>query len=381
MQDIKVSICCITYNHEKYIEDAIKGFLMQETNFDFEIIIGEDCSTDRTASLVMKYKEKYPDKIRIVTSETNVGMKENSMRVLKSVRGKYIAFCEGDDRWLDPYKLQKQVNFMDANSEYSMCGHITAINNVEIDQIVGKIGEDEYSKEIIIDDFIRGVVFHNSSVLFRKSCIENEKGDFYFPDYFLNSPVGDYAIQLYLFTKGKVYCFNEIMSQYNWNLSNSWTSTQFNVFSKKIELHNRVIEMFKNFNRENDAAYDRFIEAAIEFRLEMIDGMKENLLNPKTIDHVFSIPNLNKQNIYIFGAGAFGKSIAKKLLMADKKVGGFIDNNLKLMGKEIMGIEVFNLSKITQDSLILICSQWSKDISKQLDDGGYHNYYKLIHWL
>lgn len=381
MDDIKVSICCITYNHENHIEDAIKGFLMQETNFNFEIIIGEDCSTDRTAALVMKYKKKYPDKIRIVTSDTNVGMIKNTMRVLNSVSGKYIAFCEGDDRWLDPYKLQKQVNFMDANSEYSMCGHITAINNVEIDEIVGKIGGNECSKEIIIDDLIRGIVFHTSSVLIRKSCLENKKGDFYFPDYFLNSPGGDYAFQLYLFTKGKVYCLNEVMSQYNWNLNNSWTNTHFNEFSKKIELHNRLIEMLKSFNRENDGAYDRFIEAAIEFRLEMINGMKENLLNPKTIDHVFNITNLKKQDIYIFGAGAFGKSIAKKLLIADIKVAGFIDNDLKLIGKEIMGIEVFNLSKITQDSLILICSQWSKEISEQLDDAGYHYYYKLIHWL
>ena len=106
-----VSIASITYNHEKFIAQAIDSFLMQETDFDFEIIIGEDCSTDDTLKIIKEYKAKYPDIIKLITSESNVGMMTNFIRTLEACSGKYIALCEGDDYWTDTLKLQKQVNF------------------------------------------------------------------------------------------------------------------------------------------------------------------------------------------------------------------------------------------------------------------------------
>ena len=115
-----VSAEMITYNHELYIAQAIEGVLMQKTDFPIELIIGEDCSTDRTHEIVLEYQKKHPDIIRVVTSEHNVGMIKNSLRTNKACRGKYIAFCESDDYWIDPYKLQKQVDFLEANADYGM---------------------------------------------------------------------------------------------------------------------------------------------------------------------------------------------------------------------------------------------------------------------
>jgi glycosyltransferase involved in cell wall biosynthesis len=115
-----VRVNMITYNHEPYIAQAIEGVLMQETDFPIELIIGEDCSTDRTREIVLDYQKKHPDIIRVVTSEHNVGMTKNDLRTNKACRGKYIALCEGDDYWFDPHKLRKQVNFLATNPDYGL---------------------------------------------------------------------------------------------------------------------------------------------------------------------------------------------------------------------------------------------------------------------
>jgi glycosyltransferase involved in cell wall biosynthesis len=109
----------ITYNHAPYIAQAIEGVLKQKVNFPIELVIGEDCSTDGTREIVFEYQKKYPDIIRVITSDKNVGGKKNSYRTMKACRGKYIAFCEGDDYWHHPSKLQKQVDYMESHPE---CG-------------------------------------------------------------------------------------------------------------------------------------------------------------------------------------------------------------------------------------------------------------------
>jgi len=110
----------ITYNHETYISDAIEGVLMQKTTFPFELIIGEDCSTDNTRDICIEYQNKYPNIIKLNFPEKNMGVLHNFTNTLKSGNGKYIAFCEGDDYWIDSSKLQEQVNFLESHSDYGL---------------------------------------------------------------------------------------------------------------------------------------------------------------------------------------------------------------------------------------------------------------------
>jgi len=110
----------LTYNHAPYIQQAIEGVLEQKTTFPFELVIGEDCSTDGTREIVFSYQKKYPDIICVVTSEKNVGLKKNGIRTGKACKGKYIAFCEGDDYWHNPEKLQMQVELLEANPDVSL---------------------------------------------------------------------------------------------------------------------------------------------------------------------------------------------------------------------------------------------------------------------
>ncbi len=164
-----VSVCVITYNHEPYIAQCLDGILMQQTSFPFEIVVGEDCSTDGTRTIVEAYAAKYPHLIRPVYHATNVGGARNAYEFCYPLlRAQYVAACEGDDYWTDPLKLQKQVDFMEQNKGYSLCFHQVDKVNAKGEVIVKRIPENKmvhYSSD---------AVFHinaaTPSLLFR-NCI------------------------------------------------------------------------------------------------------------------------------------------------------------------------------------------------------------------
>ena len=120
--DIDVAVCCITYNHEEFIAQALDSFLNQKTTFDYQIIVGEDHSPDGTAEILKEYANKYPDKIVAIIREENVGAQRNLIDVCEKAGTKYIALCECDDYWIDEYKLQKQYNFMEKHQDIRVCG-------------------------------------------------------------------------------------------------------------------------------------------------------------------------------------------------------------------------------------------------------------------
>ena len=145
-----LSICCITYNHKNYISNAIDSFLMQKTNFSVEICIGEDDSTDGTREICKKYATKYPEKIRLflrnrsdkIFIEGHETGRYNFIETLKKCKGKYIALCDGDDFWIDPLKLQKQFDYLETNSDVSLCYHKVESGNRKIDENIYKIKND-----------------------------------------------------------------------------------------------------------------------------------------------------------------------------------------------------------------------------------------------
>lgn len=125
-QPLMVTIRCIAYNQEKYIRDCLEGFVMQKTNFRFEAIVHDDASTDGTAAIIKEYAEKYPDIIKPILETENLYSKHDGslQRIMEEAcKGKYVAFCEGDDYWTDPLKLQKQVDFLESHPDCSLCFH------------------------------------------------------------------------------------------------------------------------------------------------------------------------------------------------------------------------------------------------------------------
>jgi glycosyltransferase involved in cell wall biosynthesis len=264
-----VSICCITYNHEKFIRDALDGFLIQKTDFPIEIIVRDDASTDATATIVRQYQTKHPNLIRAIYHTQNqyaLG-KRAFPEVFAMARGKYIALCEGDDYWTDPLKLQKQVDFMESHPDCSICCHKLIErheNGLKADKIFPNIqGSQIFDKEYLYRNFF----IRTCTVLFRNVDIEGLK---LFQKGF---QVGDSPLFHYYAQLGKIGFLDDCMAVYRFHDGGIWSgkpiikiyldslSTRF-LLRRKLHLvlskgfNQRTLELLLNtivlFKREGD---------------------------------------------------------------------------------------------------------------------------------
>jgi len=162
-----VSVATIAYNVGAFIEEAIESVLSQQTFFNVELIIGEDCSTDSTREIVLNYQKEYPNIIRVLAHEKNLGLTPNSVATQNACRGKYIALLDGDDYWTDVNKLQKQVTFLENNPDYSACAHQSYKIYDDGSSVPILFGE-EIDKDYAIEDTITHRKFHTSALVYRR---------------------------------------------------------------------------------------------------------------------------------------------------------------------------------------------------------------------
>jgi glycosyltransferase involved in cell wall biosynthesis len=229
----KVSVVCITYNHANYIKDALHGFLHQKTDFPYEVIIHDDSSTDGTKEILQEYEICYPDKLRVLYEERNRFNEVNDYLVdvlVPAARGAYIAFCEGDDYWINDDKLQRQYDFLEAHSNYSFCFHNAVIDDYEAGlkyrSSLKMDDRDRTLDELIISG--GGIANCTGSFFFRKAAIEN-------PLPFLRlAAVGDYPWMFTLALRGKVQWMAEPMLVYRHGQPGSWTAND------RASLHNKI---------------------------------------------------------------------------------------------------------------------------------------------
>lgn len=254
---ILVSIQCLVYNHEPYLRQCLDGFVMQKTNFRFEAIVHDDVSTDGSAAIIREYTEKYPDIIKpIYETENQYSKRDGSLRRIMNAacKGKYIALCEGDDYWIDPLKLQKQVDFLEAHPDYSMCFH-------ENYRLIGDILEKEHfrykkSQKVPIEDVILGggLFCPTASLMFSVKYIENV------PSSVFNLHVGDYPLQIYLASKGKVFYMHDIMCVYRFMSENSWSFRTNNNMNFKLDVINKELVLLDTMNKVTDNKYNDVFE-------------------------------------------------------------------------------------------------------------------------
>ena len=205
--NIMVSVAMITYNHEAFIAQAIESVIMQKTDFTVELVIGEDCSTDATRAIVQSFEDQFPDRINVLFPNQNLGMIPNFVATLEKCRGQYIAVCEGDDYWTDPLKLQRQVDFMEANPDCSMCFHWTCQLNEMTGEIeIIRLMDRKIKPFYTLKDVVRTNFIPTASTLFRKSLVPK------LPDWYFTAPVGDWPLFVLYAQKGKVGLLNQIMS-------------------------------------------------------------------------------------------------------------------------------------------------------------------------
>lgn len=218
MEKPLVSICCITYNHEHYIKDALEGFVMQKTNFPFEIVISDDGSKDGTRAVIEEYKKKYPNLFRDVSPEKNMGSSANFIYVQQCAKGKYIAICEGDDYWTDPDKLQKQVNILESDETLMMCCTDCSVvdikNNVLKEKRGNVVKEDKDGRYSLRDFFQENHQYPTLTMMYRNDHKE-EVADKY--AYTQNKFLGDWTLWICLLIYGDVYFLNEVTCAYRVN--------------------------------------------------------------------------------------------------------------------------------------------------------------------
>jgi len=244
----KVSVCLVTYNHEKFIKQAIESVFMQKTDFDYEVVIGEDYSTDNTRKILSQYQMRYPHRIKAIFNNKNVGPVENFIRTLSTCKGKYIAYLEGDDYWTDRYKLQKQVDFLDKHPDYSLCFHpVEAFYQDQSDKtyLIPSKTENFNFKSLLQQNFIAAC-----SVMYRHGIVKE------IPDWFLSLNIGDWPYHLLHAFQGEIGFINQAMARYRRH-SNSYCS------QPKVKNFQNIIEFYQVIDKHFHYKYRSIIKFMI----------------------------------------------------------------------------------------------------------------------
>lgn len=252
---LMVTVICMTYNHELYIRECLEGFVSQITTFPYEVFVHDDASTDNTALIIREYESKYPHLFRVVyESENHYQKKDGSLSriVREACKGKYVAFCEGDDYWTDPYKLQKQCDILESHPELNICTHEVGIlrDNKIISQKAPRDSECIIPvEEVIMGD---GGFVGTNSILMRTNVLSKYK--------LFEFTMLDYFMQISGSIPNGMYYINEQMSIYRRNSFGSWTQ-RVHSDKKNEEEHDQLLKKaFDSLNAETDFKYDGVIK-------------------------------------------------------------------------------------------------------------------------
>lgn len=294
-----VSVRCITYNHEPYIIQALDGFLMQKTNFPFEVVVHDDASTDRTADIIREYEKKFPKIIKpIYESENQYSKHDGSLGRIVDValQGKYVALCEGDDYWIDENKLQIQVDFLEANQEYGMC-YTKAKQFIQNDHKFSKVTFGKYVKDF--DDLLKnGNRIPTLTTVFRKKIMDDYYAEINPSD--KNWLMGDYPLWLYLTYKSKIHFFDKTTSVYR-VLENS--ASHSDDVEKMMKFRKSGYEIRKLFATKYDRKINEYDENYELFRVYRnwfsVDKSYKTLLSLRTAYKNIKNPNIKLKIIYL----------------------------------------------------------------------------------
>ncbi len=240
-----VSVCCATYNHDKYIRECLDGFVNQKTDFDFEVLIHDDASTDTTAAIIREYEREFPNIIKPIYQTENQYSKGIAVtRVFNYSRsqGKYIAMCEGDDYWTDPLKLQKQVDFMEQHSDFGGCFHPTLqlCAQTEVKTIFSIENELISTRDLIL--FKGGGMIDTCALLYRKEALMRASRWYEF------MPI-DQTLNLQISLNGPIGKVNSVMAVYRINQATSWSGIQGKDYKKRIAFSLQELKMWRLFYR------------------------------------------------------------------------------------------------------------------------------------
>ena len=272
----KVSIVCTAFNHERYIRQTLEGFLMQKTDFPFEVLISDDASTDNTAEIIREYELKYPEIIKPVYMKENQHNKGVACAdiLFKMVKTEYVAWCEGDDFWIDENKLQMQVDFMDAHPDYSLCAH-AAYNCYEDGAFMKEMFRPfQSSKTVTTEEAMSAWRFSTASLFYRTQMRPQIPAPFQG-----NAPSSDYSTVVYLALNGKVYYIDKPMCVYRRNSVSSLSRMNVNSMDRSLRTLSGLCALADRIDAYSEYKYTealRKFKAGCEFnRLMLLCDRKE----------------------------------------------------------------------------------------------------------
>lgn len=381
-----LTIVCVTYNHVTYIRDALDGFVNQITNFNYNVIVYDDASTDGTSDIILEYKDKYPDIFDIYIATENTYKKPIREKVLselfdKYLEGKYMAFCEGDDYWTDINKLQMQVDFLENNPDCVMVGHSAMIENCMTGEKREYRVYDE-SRYITPDEII---VQYNGNIPTASLVMRR---DVYFYDaQFPKCDVGDWPRQLNALGKGKIYYINKIMSTYRYMAQGSWTCNMWLQLPKRIKHNLKMVDFIVRYNEYSEHKYENSLRRKICIYLysclfdsgdmskkQFMRIYKDSLKN-LDISNLVDIDELYRVYQYIKGDYIFNEQQKNDLLryeyiliMGHGCYSHYIKNVLANNQIDYNGFVVTKISEKEKisDEIIYSLSDWPYDRQKTL---------------
>lgn len=278
---VDVSVWITTYNHEQFIAEAIESVLMQQTAFTYDIVIGEDCSTDNTREIVLRYKAQYPDKIRLLLPDTNLGMIPMTRASYPLCTGRYIAWLDGDDYWTDPYKLQQQVSFLEAHPAYSFCFHQV----IRLDTTTGsrvESGDPEYKgpdNTLYTNHFI-----HIYNPVYALSVVHRNVLNAHSLNWIFTLPYPDWGFYLALLQHGQAKYMSQLMGIYRIHKDGAYSGQSFDYNG------NQIINLFTLtkpfFNKQYDISANRVIK--YYYKKLFAESLRQRQLR-KVIKYVFLI--------------------------------------------------------------------------------------------
>lgn len=263
MNKPKVSIVCTVYKHEPYLRQCLDGFVMQKTTFPFEILVNDDCSPDNSAAIIREYEVKYPHLFRCIYQEENQyskGLLPWFEVLFPIAKGEYIAICEGDDYWTDPYKIQKQVDFMDSHKEYIACFHNAVVDTGDSKRLFNTLDENHFPTT---EDIILRKWFISTQTLFYRNILTA------YPEWRRGIKNEDYLLELLLAKVGKFYYMDDVMAVYR--LEGQGVSSVMN--SNKILMYDGLIHLLLKMKEE----YSGMCEETFDKSISNYEQLKRNL--------------------------------------------------------------------------------------------------------
>ncbi|MHC5860777.1 glycosyltransferase [Nostoc sp.] len=260
---MKVSVLMITYNHESYIAQAIESVLMQQVNFEYEIVIGEDCSTDNTRQIIIDYQKNYPELIRLLLPDTNLGMHKNFINTLQACQGQYIAMLEGDDYWTSSEKLQKQVDFLDKNLDFAICFHNVLVFWQDNSHSPGIFLHNQ-PKISTIENLLVNNFISTPSVMYRAGLVQE------FPDWFYEQSMGDWTFHILNAQHGKIGYIDKVMAAYRVHPKGVWSSK-----SRESQIK-ETIRMLDTIRYNLSSQYQAIINTSINLYSQQLASVLKN---------------------------------------------------------------------------------------------------------